>query len=811
MRTFAAMLVVAIALSTPACAGSTVHGLSCEAWMALLSTDDPLPMAGDEAVDLEGLMTLGPGALLFVGMAAEDRGDLPLAAALYAAAARLETGRFKARAAALAADLAEKQGDGEALLTLCRSEAGSALPPYRRARLELQALILRGEYAEAASAVDALRAAFPDETAADAVRVASLSFEASFLSGRGRWIDDLAALAGMEGDQAVYEALARAIERIAESGQAAAEEAIKALGPSAFTLYEARAFAGAKEYGQAVLAWRRLSADSESAASAAARIAGSSSGAPDGMDKLPDPLAPARLARLLRTLSRPAASDAARSFFSASKAEGAAAFAYLVDELGDWSSYPSRKYFELFWHGRFLLDAGKWKEAKAAFARAAAAAATGSERDAASWYVVECAKSSSPADSAAALAAALSASRNPAWFSDHVEALSREALGRRDGKTLAALGIGVAGRLAKADEARLAFICGRAVQEGMIQDDDLKAAAGKDAMSARDFAEDRLRAAYGNRSSSWYRSAAAYRLGEPLVDRLASDAVGPGEAGMTPEAAGPAPVADSAAQPQARTAGADGAATPGVESTPSPDDYALALARFGQAARIRAELGAEFQKLRPATVREAAASLAMAGRHSAAYRLIATQFWKEAFIPTRADAELYWPRPFAEAFAAAAASSGLDPHLLYGIARSESAFDPGAVSKSGAVGLVQLMPATADEMARRLKMGEWSLTDPEDSLTLGSAYFARVLVGIGGRILPAVCSYNAGPNRFKRWEAELRGLPADLLIEALPFAETRQYARNVAGAALSYSALYGEADLREYFAYLLGEGPKPGQ
>jgi len=123
--------------------------------------------------------------------------------------------------------------------------------------------------------------------------------------------------------------------------------------------------------------------------------------------------------------------------------------------------------------------------------------------------------------------------------------------------------------------------------------------------------------------------------------------------------------------------------------------------------------------------------------------------------------------------------------------------------------LTQLMPATAAEMAGRLKLSDWSLTDPEDNLVMGSAYFARVLAGTDGRVLPALFSYNAGPTRFKRWEAEYGDLPPDLMLEALSYAETRQYGRNVATAALAYAALYGEKDLRSYFAWLIGEGPRP--
>ncbi len=233
------------------------------------------------------------------------------------------------------------------------------------------------------------------------------------------------------------------------------------------------------------------------------------------------------------------------------------------------------------------------------------------------------------------------------------------------------------------------------------------------------------------------------------------------------------------------------------------------MARFGLGARVRAELGAGYATLAPATVRSIATVLSASGHQAQALRVIAWLYWRSSYTPTRADAELFWPRPYRQLFADAARSAGLDEFLLYGLARSESYFDPAAVSSSGALGLTQLLPATGAEMAGRLHLQEYSLVDPSDNLRLGSAYFSRILDNLDGRVLPAVFSYNAGPTRFRRWEAEFGTVPGDMLLELLTYAETRQYGRNIAVAALTYAALYGEGDLRGYFGYVLGEEPRP--
>ncbi|MBU1082286.1 MAG: lytic transglycosylase domain-containing protein, partial [Spirochaetes bacterium] len=513
----------------------------------------------------------------------------------------------------------------------------------------------------------------------------------------------------------------------------------------------------------------------------------------DGVFSSPEPLTPDSASDLFLNLPRAAASDAAKSFMAASRDEGEAGFLHSIRTVRNRSADPSGDYFDAFWYGRFLRAGERWPDAERWFKTAAGYAADSFERDAAGWYAVEAAWKRSGKETIAALGEALAASRNPGYYSDLIEPISREALVARDGAALAALDAAVRQKASARDAARLAYLCARAAQVGIISDAHILAAFGSGFAGAADYAEARLRYAYGQRADEWYRLAAAYRLGEPLVEPLAPEppetaAVG-GPASGKPAAAPPSPSGDA--------------------GEVSPDGYATALARFGLGARIRKELGPEFSAVSEGTVRLAAAALGEAGRHDQAYRLIATQFWKSGFVPTRLDAELYWPRPYRESFSEAARSTGLDESLLYGLARSESAFDPGAVSKSGAIGLTQLMPATAAEMAGRLRIKEYDLADPDDNVAIGSAYFARVLGAVDGRVLPAVFSYNGGPTRFRRWEAEYGKLPLDLLLEALSYAETRQYGRNVASAALQYAALYGERDLRDYFAYLIGEGPRP--
>lgn len=785
MRTLALLLVAVVVVATPSCVGSTIHGLQPDAWFELLASDSPLPFAASDSIDYDGIQRLGRGAVLFVAMHAQDTGDRALAETMLREASRRETGIFRQRAVGLLADMLVADHDGPALVQLCRSGAAADLPPYRRAYLEATGLMWIEAWDQAQDALTALRSGFPAEAAQDAAELAASLFEAGFRAGQGNWVNEVASILAMDGSPRVYAALSRIAALVGSGPTADVVSAIDALGPRTMELVEARSLVGSKEFGPAVVAFRRYAAATEDAAALASRLRDEGSGAAATDDGAGKPLSPAAAGKLLLGLPRAAASDAARAMIAAARDEGAAGFAYIVATTADRGAKPSREYFDYYWHARFLRAQERWAEAQSWFARAAGRAATAAERDAAQWYAVEAAYKQSRRLAIKALARALDGSANPGYFSDLIEPISREALAARDGAALAAIDA-ASGQASARDGARIAYLCARAAGLGIITGADIEAAFGQRYTDASAYALERIQAAWDQRADPWYRVLAAYRLGKPLVEPLATE----------PQAEpGPAAQVSDKQPPQDDGVGVDG--------------YALALAKFGLGARVRAELGPAYATLAPATVRSVASALSASGRHAQALRVIAWLYWRSSYAPTRADAELYWPRPYRQIFGEAASATGIDEFLLYGLARSESYFDPEAVSSSGALGLTQLLPATAAEMATRLRLTEYSLKDPADNVRLGSAYFARLLAGSGDRVMPAVFSYNAGPTRYRRWEAELGPLPGDLLLEVLSYAETRQYGRNTVLAALTYASLYGDADVRPYLGYLLGEAARP--
>ncbi len=167
------------------------------------------------------------------------------------------------------------------------------------------------------------------------------------------------------------------------------------------------------------------------------------------------------------------------------------------------------------------------------------------------------------------------------------------------------------------------------------------------------------------------------------------------------------------------------------------------------------------------------------------------------------DLELRFPLVFRDSITHAAQQRALEPSIVFAIARQESAFWPRAQSHVGARGLMQLMPATVRETAKRWNIRLTHLSDlyrPELNLLLGSSYLSGLMDRFDGDIARAAAAYNAGPHRVSRWDQERSTLPHDAWIETIPFRETRNYVQNV----LVYRAIY-DLRQREQAELALGE------
>ena len=165
--------------------------------------------------------------------------------------------------------------------------------------------------------------------------------------------------------------------------------------------------------------------------------------------------------------------------------------------------------------------------------------------------------------------------------------------------------------------------------------------------------------------------------------------------------------------------------------------------------------------------------------------------WHSRAIATAAtvghydDLALRYPLPFRQTFEQHAASASIPTTWALGIARSESLFMRDVRSRAGAVGLMQLMPATGRQVAQEIKLaysGLDTLTDPNHNIRLGTSYLGSMVERYDGNHVPATAAYNAGPHRVDRWLPQSGVVDARVWIENIPFNETRKYVRRVLAA-----------------------------
>jgi soluble lytic murein transglycosylase len=155
------------------------------------------------------------------------------------------------------------------------------------------------------------------------------------------------------------------------------------------------------------------------------------------------------------------------------------------------------------------------------------------------------------------------------------------------------------------------------------------------------------------------------------------------------------------------------------------------------------------------------------------------------------DLDIRFPMAHRDTLVREAGNRGVHSSWVFAITRQESAFMDDARSGVGAMGLMQLMPATAKETARKFGIplaSPQQVLDPDKNIQLGAAYLSQVQSQFNGNRVLASAAYNAGPGRVRQWLRGANHLSFDVWVESIPFDETRQYVQNV----LSYAVIYGQ-------------------
>ncbi|MBX3023176.1 MAG: transglycosylase SLT domain-containing protein [Bdellovibrionales bacterium] len=167
--------------------------------------------------------------------------------------------------------------------------------------------------------------------------------------------------------------------------------------------------------------------------------------------------------------------------------------------------------------------------------------------------------------------------------------------------------------------------------------------------------------------------------------------------------------------------------------------------------------------------------------------------------------KIVFPKEYSPYIAREAKATGLNEDLIRSLIRQESSFRPEVKSPANALGVMQLLPSTAAEIARDIRLKEYTtdgLLLPETNIKLGSIYLSRLLKNFGGNMPLAVAAYNAGPTRLKRWlnarkdlsllEAAPTSTPeAEVWIDELPWEETSHYVKSILRNLLIYRMLEG--------------------
>jgi soluble lytic murein transglycosylase len=158
-------------------------------------------------------------------------------------------------------------------------------------------------------------------------------------------------------------------------------------------------------------------------------------------------------------------------------------------------------------------------------------------------------------------------------------------------------------------------------------------------------------------------------------------------------------------------------------------------------------------------------------------------------------ARTVYPLEYENAIRASARDNDLDPALVAAVIYAESRFDAHARSAHGAVGLMQVLPETAAQIAREtggVTFVPADLEVPRVNIRYGCYYLRTVLDLFGGDRVAAIAAYNAGAGAVGEWEAAARAAGHSLRIGDIPYAETRAYVRSVLKARRVYSETYGE-------------------
>jgi soluble lytic murein transglycosylase len=430
---------------------------------------------------------------------------------------------------------------------------------------------------------------------------------------------------------------------------------------------------------------------------------------------------------------------------------------------------PETGYLLPYFMGRIERQQGHYAKAAEDFTRALAAAPDAVQEDACMWYILNALQSDRSESFIPVLKTYIPRWNSISYFDDILERQAWVFAANRQWDALLEVYSLFPKETDWAARGQYAYILGRAASLGLLND------TGTFVNNADQAADFFKKAREEDAASFYYRALAGYFINAaPLAFPEKQDSKGHGESG------------------------------PAME-------FLLGFFRHGAAGLIDPYLQNIREDLTVNELRALAGAFQDAGRWDEGIRLISYAMGREGYELTREDMEIAYPRPFQELTEMYAREAEIPAALLYGLMRTESAFNPDIHSRVGAAGLTQLMNATALDMAGRLSRrggpqyinnGKIDLQDPETNIHLGAIYL-RYLMDNLRDLMTAILAYNGGMGRVRRWKAAEGMLPDDLFLETIEITETRDYGRKVFGAAAVYGYLYYGISMEDIVADII--------
>ena len=443
--------------------------------------------------------------------------------------------------------------------------------------------------------------------------------------------------------------------------------------------------------------------------------------------------------------------------------------------------------FYFWFYAARLYDAGNFYNTQVCTCYENAIASTDepSKKDNALWYLIKTKLKISLDKTLASIDEYARSWDDPEYFDDIFDSLIPSLIVNGKWETIKDLIEKLDGYASKETLAQLWYLYGRFIECGFIDLPEEEAPAA---------AQNAFTKALDSGTSAYYRLLAAYRLN--LTGEKLEQAVGGG--------------------PKVNTAVPAPEETADTSQKKYPDNLLNGYAYFGYADKIYDKW---LELYKDETTAETGFFLAEFLNKCAAedddYYVqslrIAARAGNMAETPlTKDQLKTVYPQNYSKLVDIYAKKYDINTSVIYALIRSESFFDKEVVSSAGAVGLTQLMSPTAGEIAQKLKVKEYSLTDPETNIMFGTYYLAELIRRGDGSLIRSFFSYNAGFRKVTTWlnssmlEFGTTGsLAMDLFLETIPVSETREYGRKLVSATIMYEYLYENTDFSEIVENLL--------